>query len=101
MTGSNEGFLAALKPEVAIISVGNGGLNRARYHHPSRTVLDRLLALTGLQAVFQTNRGETRGGLTAQDLQLINIADGDVVLSTDGKSYVINGVTFPVDEPTQ
>ncbi|MGA7878809.1 MAG: MBL fold metallo-hydrolase, partial [Desulfoferrobacter sp.] len=98
-TSSNESFLAATRPEVAVISVGNGGSNY-RYHHPSRDVLDRFLALQGLRIVFQTNRGETLGGITDEDLKTIRITDGDVVLSTDGNTYMVNGMLFPVDEQT-
>jgi hypothetical protein len=97
-TSSNPTFLATLKPEVAIISVGTGGSNKSRYHHPSREVLDRLLILPGLQAIFMTTRGETVGGLKPRDLRVIRIAGEDVTLSTDGLTYMVNGQVFPVDE---
>lgn len=97
-TSSNATFLRTLKPEVAIISVGRGGANKFRYRHPSRDVLDRLMLLAGLQAVYMTSRGETVGGLTRKDLNLIRIARGDVTISTDGLTYAVNGQTFVVDE---
>lgn len=98
LTSSNATFLAVLSPEVAIVSVGNGGSNRSRYHHPSREVLDRFLGLQGLLAIFQTNRGETLGGLTADDLEVIRVERRNVVLFTDGETYMVNGEIFPVDE---
>jgi hypothetical protein len=97
-TSSNPTFLRALKPEVAVISVGTGGANKFRYRHPSRDVLDRLLLLAGLQAVYMTSRGETVGGLTQKDLNLIRVAGEDVTISTDGVTYAVNGQTFVVDQ---
>lgn len=95
-TSSNQSFLGRTRPEVAVVSVGNGGVNLG-YHHPSRAVLDRLHELRSLAAVFQTNRGETVGGLTRTDRRLIKIADDNIVISTNGKRYIVNGVTFRVD----
>lgn len=99
-TSSNETFLRLLDPEVAIISVGNGGSNRSRYFHPRRAVLDRLgdlRAQANLDRVFMTNRGETDGGLMERDEDLLEIANGDVVVFTDGRAYTVNGVTYPTD----
>jgi beta-lactamase superfamily II metal-dependent hydrolase len=99
-TSSNQTFLQLLSPEIAVISVGNGGSNRSRYLHPRRAVLDRLHDLKeqgGLELVFMTNRGETDGGLLPRDDDLLRIANGDVVIFTDGRSYTINGVTLPTD----
>ena len=101
-TSSNKTFLEALKPEVAVISVGTGGVNKG-YKHPHRDVLGRLHDLNkdlGLKVVFQTNRGETKNGLTANDLKLIRVAKSNVALVTDGRSYTVNGMTFPVDQTT-
>lgn len=97
-TSSNDAFLHGLSPEAVIISVGNGGSNRARYHHPRREVLDRVEELSSLKSVFQTERGETPGGLTAADRRLIHVAGGNVTLSTDGHTYTINGITSGTDE---
>jgi hypothetical protein len=60
--------------------------------------LDRFLGLRGLLAIFQTNRGETLGGLTADDLEVIRVERRNVVLFTDGETYMANGEIFPVDE---
>ncbi len=99
-TSSNEQFLKVLKPEVVIISVGNGGVNK-RYHHPSRSVLDRLHEVDSLIRVFQTNRGETVGGFTAADRRLMRIANGNIVITTNGRRYLVNGTAFDVDERSQ
>lgn len=96
-TSSNATFLNGLRPEVAVISVGTGGVNLT-YRHPSRDVLDRLHAVAGLETVFQTNRGNTRGGLRRRDRELVEVVDGTIVVSTDGSAYVINGHTRAVDE---
>ena len=96
-TSSNMLFLETLQPETAIISVGTGGVN-LRYKHPTRDVLNRLHDVTSLDIVFQTSRGNTRGGLRQRDRELIEVADETVHLSTDGSRYVINGRAFAVDE---
>ena len=96
-TSSNESFLTALSPEVALISVGNGGSNRSRYHHPTRDILDRILELQGLNAVFQTNRGETNGGLSDDYMKVIRVENRNIVVATDGEIYLINGELFQTD----
>ena len=99
-TSSHLEFLLTLDPEVAIISVGNGHPN-TRYHHPARRVLDDFHTLQDerkhLRAIFQTNRGETDGGLTERDLELIRVADGHIVLFTNGEFYFVNGESFATD----
>lgn len=99
-TSSNETFLHTLRPEVAVISVGNGGRNRASFHHPRRIVLDRLDALASdqiLKQIFMTNKGETDGGLTDKDRSHMTIADGDVTIFASKQSYTVNGKTYPTD----
>lgn len=95
-TSSNQFFLNVLRPEVAIISVGDGGKNRL-YHHPHRLVLTRLRKLDTLEHIFMTHRGQTTGGLRKEELKSINIANGNVVVTTNGKSYEVNGVVFQTD----
>lgn len=100
-TSSNMTFLETLAPEVAVISVGDGGSNRNRYHHPRRSVLNRLHALKDsgtLKQVVMTNRGETDGGLDDRDMELIRIADGDIFIMTNGEYYTVNGATYAVDD---
>jgi competence protein ComEC len=60
-SGTTDAWLAALRPAVAVISVGRGN----RYGHPAPSVLHRL-ALRGI-AVFRTDR------------------DGTVTIHTDGR----------------
>ncbi len=98
-TSSDMEFLRTLSPEVAVISVGNGHPN-SRYHHPRRAVLDRLHTLNkeyNLKRIFMTNQGETDGGLTANDHKIMTIANGNIAIFSNGRSYVINGKTFKAD----
>lgn len=102
-TSSNAAFLGMLDPTVAIISVGNGGSNRSRYHHPRRSVLDRLHAIadTGsLGKVYLTNRGETDGGLKPKDSNLLDVVDGDIAVVTNGRWFLVNGVAYHTDGQT-
>lgn len=99
-TCSNTAFLAALDPRIVVVSVGNGGSNGSRFHHPRRSVLDRLHALTNggdLKQVYLTNRGETDGGLHPRDEDLLNIVDGDIVVVADGSWFFVNGVAWHSD----
>lgn len=99
-TSSNSTFLEALDPTVAIISVGNGGSNRSRFHHPRRSVLDRLHEIAGtesLEKVYLTNRGETDGGLRSSDASLLDVVDGDIAVVTNGKWFLVNGVAYHTD----
>ena len=93
-TSTNVSFLDTLKPEVVIVSVGNGYPNSG-YHHPSRIILDRLGNDSNVKAVFQTNRGETKGGLTEADLSKDHVENRNIVLFSDGQSYTIDGFSFP------
>lgn len=99
-TSSNAAFLEMLDPKVAIISVGNGGSNKSRFHHPRRSVLDRLhdIASTGsLEKVYLTNRGETDGGLKSRDKSLLDVVDGDIAIVTNGEWFLVNGVAYHTD----
>ena len=91
LTSSNERFLRELSPEVAIISVGNGGVNLG-YRLPRQEVLDRLSKITSKLKLFLTNRGEG-GSLPDQ-----RVGNGHIVVYTDGVSYTVNGQVFKVDE---
>lgn len=95
-TSSNQFFLNVLRPEVAIISVGRAGRNRL-YHHPHRAVLKRLRGLSTLKRIFMTQKGKTTGGLGEEELQIITVVNGNVILKTNGKSYEVNGTVYPTD----
>lgn len=90
-TSSAAEFLQRLAPEVAIISVGNGGLNKV-YKLPRQSVLDRLGDLDPRPELFLTHRGE--GGTYPGG----NVEDRNIVIFTDGASYTVNGILRPVDE---
>ncbi|MGM0420481.1 MAG: MBL fold metallo-hydrolase [Bacillota bacterium] len=64
-TSSQQQFLAALKPKIAVIPVGEDN----KFNHPSPELLERL-QVQGVE-VYRTDR------------------HGDVVVSTDGESYTI------------
>jgi competence protein ComEC len=66
-TASSAGFLAAVHPQAAIVSVGRNG-----YGHPSPEALDRLGAAQ--VAVWRTDR------------------EGTVTVSTDGRTFTVKGV---------
>ncbi|HEX6927699.1 MAG TPA: MBL fold metallo-hydrolase [Gammaproteobacteria bacterium] len=89
-TSSNSEFLAATRPEAVVISVGDGGVNRV-YGLPKQTTLDRVAMLDEMPAVFLTNAGEG-GSLPDQ-----HVANGHIVLHTDGLVYSINDRVFAVD----
>ena len=91
-TSSNQDFLTTLSPEAAIISVGNGGVN-LRYRLPRQSILDRLAKLNPRPLIFLTNRGE--GGSLSKDYF---VESRHVVLHTNGRSYVINGILHLVDK---
>jgi competence protein ComEC len=69
-TSSNQAFLDATGPEVAIISVGDGN----DFGHPHRLAVERLLESGAV--VYQTERGWL-------DLEGPVVADGDVTIEVD------------------
>ncbi len=70
-TGTNQTFLDATTPEVAIISVGDGN----DYFHPHESVIERLIESGAV--VYQTERGWL-------DLEGPIVANGDVTIEVDG-----------------
>lgn len=99
-TSSNDLFLTRLDPQAAVISVGEGGMNRVRYMHPRREVLDRLHRLhtdQALRRVYLTTRGETDGGLEERDDRLLEIAQGDVLVVADTRRFFVNGDVYAAD----
>ncbi len=76
-TSSNVNFLAALKPEVVVISVGD----KNEFFHPHPSVMERLKK-TGAK-IYQTERGwlhATEG---------VEVVNGSICILTDGKTYVV------------
>lgn len=90
-TSSNINFLRATSPEVVVISVGDGGVNKG-YRLPRQEVLDRVASLDSQPKVYSTHKGED-GTLPDQI-----IADSHIVIHTDGRSYTVNGTAYTVDE---
>lgn len=74
---TNQVFVNALQPEVGVISVGDGNT----YGHPVQAVLDRLATAGCLMYLTETGAG---GSLPANSGW---VANGPIVLTTDGYSY--------------
>ena len=88
-TSSNTFFLSVIRPEVAIVSVGNNS-----YGHPHQEVLDRLISFGAF--VYQTEVG-TGGTLPPQDLRVVS---DHVIIVTDGYGeYWVDGDQYVMDEP--
>lgn len=75
-TSTNENLLAALKPEYAIISVGD----KNDYWHPHKSVIERLVENS--VTVIQTEKG-----FTSDPSVMIN--NSDINITSDGKNYEI------------
>ena len=91
-TSSRGAFLGALKPNVAIISLGDGN----PFGYPHTETLERLSTLPMLEVIYQT---ETGTGSTTPE---VVVADGPITLLSGGTDYTIlaDGVppqTFPVN----
>ncbi|MHB8080229.1 MAG: ComEC/Rec2 family competence protein [Candidatus Krumholzibacteriia bacterium] len=87
-SASNANFLAAITPEVAIISVGSNS-----YGHPAQVTLDRIAAAGAF--IYQTETG-SGGTLPASELTVVH---GHIVITTSGSgTYTVNGASWPMDE---
>ncbi len=82
-TSSNQAFLDAAKPDVAIISVGDGN----DYGHPHADVVERLLASGA--AVYQTERG-------LLEIDEPTIAHGPITISVKESGQY--DITLPGDD---
>lgn len=78
-TSTNEAFLEAVSPELAIISVGDGN----DFGHPSEEVIDRLLD-SGAE-VYQTEQGWLGDGYD----EYVNITDGPITISVSEDDWTI------------
>ena len=95
-TSSNQGFLAALNPSVAVISSGKTPLNDRLFQWPSRKVLDRLTKLPRLTAIYITGQVATLDGLTEEDKKKVKDVQGDITISTTGDgTFQVNSTSFP------
>lgn len=78
-TSSNGGFLEEIKPESAIISVGDDN----PYWHPHSSTIERL---EGMKiSIYQTERG----WLKEKFLDSVEIFNGDITVQSDGSGYII------------
>jgi beta-lactamase superfamily II metal-dependent hydrolase len=94
-TSSNQAFLAALNPTVAVISTGRDPWNDRLFHWPSRKVLDRLNRMPHLSAVYVTGDVATSKGLTDEDKKKVKPSRGTVTISTTGTgTFNVNGTSF-------
>lgn len=73
-TSTNQAFIDALKPEIAVISCGDGN----DYFHPHLSVVDRLQGASTM--VYQTERC-----FTPHDYD-VAVADGSIRITADGES---------------
>lgn len=88
-------FLDLIKPEIAIISAGNGNA----HGHPTSAALRRL-ANAGVTRIIQTEYGATRGSVHASVRERQAIYQDDILISTDGVHYEIStSRRYDVDEP--
>lgn len=83
-TSTNQTFLDEIRPEAAIISVGNNN----DYWHPHPSVIERLIN-SGIE-VYQTERG----WLKDEFMDMVSVAGGNVTIETDGLNYKIEGNSF-------
>ena len=84
-------FLNLIKPEYAIISVGENS-----YGHPHPDHLERLLG-SGVIKIYQTNKGNPEWRLSRFVENRQVITNDHITLITDGVSYSINGDIYVCD----
>ena len=90
--GSSTPFLELIRPEIAVISLGDGN----SHGHPHADALQRLQR-AGVQRIYQTETGTTEGNIPSAVQALQSIVNGHILLSSDGEHYSINETTFEVE----
>ena len=84
---TNQTLVNTIKPEQAVITCGDGN----SYGHPTQTMLDSLAAATGMETIWQTERGN--GGTHAK----VKVG-GNITFLTNGSTYSVTisstGQTF-------
>ena len=96
---SNGTFLTNLDPEVSIVSVGETRENG----HPARDVLERLAATSD---VYVTTMGNSNGALRSGEPDVTLYSNlypdsGDVLVTTNGSSFWINGREYLATTPVR
>lgn len=82
-TSSTQQLLDCLKPEVSVITVGNGNA----YGHPNSGTLSRLLNMNSY--IYQTEPGSAIPPVGKGE-----VANGNFTIITDGDSYTISGASL-------
>lgn len=86
-TSTNQTLVDTLKPEQAVISLGDGN----SYGHPTQGVLDRLAAAATLNTIWQTEAGT---GAWVPEVRV----GGNITFLTDGHTYSVTisstGLTY-------
>jgi competence protein ComEC len=77
-TGTHPTFAAAVTPEVSFFSIGG------RSTFPSQSTIQNLSPATGMTWIYQT-------GVSSSGAVGSLVADGNVVLTTDGTTYTVTG----------
>ncbi|MEH6517825.1 MAG: hypothetical protein V7742_14160 [Halioglobus sp.] len=79
---SESNFLSLIRPEIAIISAGNGNT----HHHPDNDALQRLVD-AGVYRIIQTSWGTTEDRIPGDIRDHQAIYQGDIVITSDGEDY--------------
>lgn len=83
--GSETTFLDAIRPEIAIISLGNDN----SHHHPNANALERLIA-AGVYRIYQTSWGTTTGKIPLEVRRHQAIFQQDIIVRTNGVKYSVS-----------
>lgn len=83
--GSDEEFLKAIKPTIAIISAGNGN----PYKHPHRRALKRLEEAL-VYRIVQTSWGTTEAKMPDEVREIQAIYQSDVIITTNGETFTLS-----------
>lgn len=81
---SEDRFLDLIKPNIAIISAGNGNSHK----HPTNGTLKRLTT-AGVDRIFQTSWGTTENRVSEEVRDHHAVWQQDIVIRTDGDTYSI------------
>ncbi len=98
-TSSNAAFLKTLNPAAVVISTDQAPLNNQLFLWPARAVLDRLMPLNRLIAIYVTGDVSTGGGLTDDDKKKVKTQQGDIVITTTGEgTFDVNGTSYDLSK---
>ena len=91
-SSSNQTYLNAMKPEVAVMSLGDEN----SYGHPTQDVIDRLYAIYNqpLRHVYLTEEGEPERDYYDMPHDVLN---GAVIVLTDGSTFTVKNTYGELD----